>query len=177
MEYHCKYDSLVQPVELRDHPRNVNRHPRIQLDALVNFIRFSGWRHPVVVSNLSGFIVAGHARKMAAIELGCDCPVVYQDFESEAAERTFLHADNKLAELSNLDMPALDIEVLDLKSLDIPIEDFGFDILSTPAKEPEIKPVDDDGYGYFLVTAEDHCLERLIEALTSIDGVLWERKK
>jgi ParB-like chromosome segregation protein Spo0J len=128
MEYHCKHDALVDPKTLKDHPKNVNRHPKEQLDALINFIRFSGWRHPVVVSNLSGCIVAGHARKLAAIELTCDAPVVYQDFDTDEAERTFLHADNNLSELSEIDIEELTMEVVDLESAGIPVLDFGFEL-------------------------------------------------
>lgn len=126
MEYHCKYDELVEPADLLDHPRNHNNHPERQLAALEAFIRHSGWRHPAVVSKLSGKIVAGHARKEAAIRLGCQVPVVYQYFESDAEERTFLAADNKLAELAEMDVELLDVEILELEDLDVPIYDFGF---------------------------------------------------
>lgn len=132
IEVHCKYDEMVDPNTLVDHPRNCNKHPRRQLDALVEFIRHSGWRHAVVVSRLSGLIVAGHARKLAAIELGCKAPVVYQNFVNEAEERTFLAADNRLAELAEVDVEALNVEIKELEVLDIPVLNFGFDITESP---------------------------------------------
>jgi len=133
--YHCKFDELVDPSTLKDHPRNANRHPRRQLDALVKFIEFSGWRHPIVVSNLSGFIVAGHARKIAAIERGDLAPVEYQDFESEEAERAMLLADNHLAELADMDIKLQSIEIAELKSMDVPMESFGFAPKSRPSAD------------------------------------------
>lgn len=140
MEYHCKYDELVEPADLLDHPRNHNKHPERQLAALEAFIRHSGWRHPAVVSRLSGKLVAGHARKEAAIRLGCQVPVVYQDFESDAEERTFLAADNKLSELAEMDVELLEVELLELEALEVPIYDFGFDKRSDrhPESDKEI---------------------------------------
>ena len=84
------------------------------MDALILFIRRSGWRQPIVVSALSGLIVAGHARRIAAIELGCDCPVVHQEFETQTDELAFLLADNRLAELAVIDDDILqsDIDIL-----------------------------------------------------------------
>lgn len=153
LEYHCKYDELVAPSELKDNPRNANRHPKKQLSALVNFIRYSGWRHPVVVSKRSGLIVAGHARKIAALELRCDCPVVYQDFESDEAERTFLHADNKLAELAELDLVALDLEVFELAALAVPVFDFGFELSDQKSDEPgKIETVKSRPYNEMLIS-------------------------
>jgi ParB-like chromosome segregation protein Spo0J len=140
-EYHCKYDELVDPSTLVDHPRNVHKHPRRQIDALMKFIEFSGWRHPIVVSRLSGRIVAGHARKMAAIERGDLAPVVYQDFASEAAERAMLRADNRLAELAEIDFELEQIEIAELAALDVPVLDFGFEIKEeTEKSRKEIDP-------------------------------------
>jgi hypothetical protein len=192
-EYHCKYDELIDPAKLLDHPRNVNKHPRRQLDALSAVIwgqkrddgtrdvtHALGWRHSVVVSKRSGYIVMGHARKTVALEAGELVPVCYQDFASEADERAMLRADNRISELAELDIELEQLELAELAELDIPILDFGFEISNPQVKEPKevnVKPVDDDGYGHFEVTAEDHAIRKLIEVLTSIDGVCWERKK
>lgn len=172
MEYHCKYDELVAPSELKDNPRNANRHPKKQLSALVNFIRYSGWRHSVVVSKRSGLIVAGHARKIAALELNCDCPVVYQDFESDEAERTFLHADNKLAELAELDVVSLDLEIVDLASMDVPVLDFGFESgkidRSGSIDIPNIEIGDKIALEKITVFAEEHIKKEVIAKLREI---------
>lgn len=128
VKYHCKYDKLVTPEELTTHPRNANMHPEEQIDALCRFIRVSGFRQPVTVSNLSGCIVAGHARRLAAKRVGCDCPTVYQDFDTEADEVAFLLADNRLAELAVTDDDALqgNLDFLDEGGFDL--GDIGFDM-------------------------------------------------
>jgi hypothetical protein len=192
-EYHCKYDDLADPNTLVDHPRNHNKHPRRQLDALSAVIwgprvdgkrdesKALGWRHAVVVSNRSGFVTMGHARKTVAIEEGELVPVVYQDFASEALERVQLAADNKIAELAEMEIELLDIEVLELEALDMPMEDFGFykpsNETEKPKKDVNVKPVDDEGYAVFTVTVPEDSVERLIELITQIDGCMFERSK
>lgn len=136
IEYHCKYDELIDPSKLIDHPHNCNTHPRRQLDALVAYIRQTGWRHKVVVSKRSGYIVVGHGRKIAGIEIGCLVPVEYQDFADEAEERLHLAADNKLAELAEIKLDKLEIEVMELAQLDIPVFDFGFGNISSSETKP-----------------------------------------
>jgi hypothetical protein len=128
IEYHCKYDELVDPDKLKPHPKNANMHPEEQIDALCRFIRVSGFRQPVTVSNLSGFIVAGHARRVASKRIGCKAPVVYQDFESEADELAYLLADNRLAELAVTDDTILqsNLDFLDDSGFDL--ADIGFDM-------------------------------------------------
>lgn len=58
----CAYDKLVKVEELIPHPKNPNTHPQSQIKILAQNIRYHGWRHPIVVSKLSGYIVAGHGR-------------------------------------------------------------------------------------------------------------------
>lgn len=105
---HCRYDAMVPLSELKPHPRNPNTHPKRQLELLSDILRKQGWRAPVVVSNRSGFIVAGHARRLAAEIAGFDiAPVNYQDFDSDEREIEHLLADNRIAELSETSDAAL----------------------------------------------------------------------
>ena len=108
IEVWCTYDKLVKVDELIPHPKNPNTHPESQIKILAQNIRYHGWRHPIVVSKLSGYIVAGHGRLEAAKELGVSIvPVEYQDFSSEDNELAVLVGDNRLAELSSLDLNSL----------------------------------------------------------------------
>lgn len=130
IEYHCKYDDLAEPDDLKPHPRNANMHPEEQVDALSRFIRVSGFRQPVTVSNRSGFIVAGHARRVAAKRIGCKAPVVYQDFETDVDELAFLLADNRLAELAITDDEKLHSGIEFLEDNEYDFEDSGLESLS-----------------------------------------------
>jgi len=117
----CEYSKLADPGELRDHPRNPHKHPQKQIKALAANIKQFGWRHPIVVSKLTGHIGAGHGRKLAAIELGCKAPVDEQDFKTEDDELAVLLADNLIPELAEMDKELLKAN----KDL---IEEAGFDL-------------------------------------------------
>jgi len=108
IEVWCSYDKLVKVEELIPNPKNPNTHPQNQIKILAQNIRYHGWRHPITVSKLSGYVVAGHGRLEAAKELGVSIvPVEYQDFASEDNELAVLVGDNRLAELSSLDLNGL----------------------------------------------------------------------
>ena len=102
---YCAHDKITDTDALVGNPRNPNKHPKDQITALAKIIKRQGWRHPIVVSNRSGFVVKGHGRLLAAKELGVSAvPVDYQDYESEASEYADLMADNKIQEFSELDI-------------------------------------------------------------------------
>lgn len=102
---YCAHDKITDTDALVGNPRNPNKHPKEQISALAKIIKRQGWRHPIVVSNRSGFVVKGHGRLLAAKELGAkQVPVDYQDYESEASEYADLMADNKIQEFSELDL-------------------------------------------------------------------------
>lgn len=105
---HCAHDKLVPLAKLKPHPKNPNTHPKAQVDLLAEIIRRQGWRAPVVVSKRSGFVVAGHGRLLAAKAAGLKvAPVNFQDFQSDEAELEHLLADNRIAELAEMDTGAL----------------------------------------------------------------------
>lgn len=112
---YCAHTDVVATDSLIENPRNPNRHPEDQIIALAKIIRHQGWRNPIVVSRRSGFVVKGHGRLLAARMLGLEeVPVDYQDYENEAAEWADMVADNKIAELSNMDEDELNAIIREL---------------------------------------------------------------
>ncbi|MBP2629873.1 MAG: hypothetical protein H6Q70_501 [Firmicutes bacterium] len=104
IKIHCAYTELVDTITLIPNPRNPNQHPKKQIELLAKIIKDQGWRAPITVSNLSGFVVRGHGRLMAAKLLGVEkVPIDRQDYESEAEEWADLIADNRIAELADID--------------------------------------------------------------------------
>ena len=102
---HCSYQKMVAIGQLNPNPENPNTHPVAQVNKLAAIIKAHGWRHPITVSNRSGFIVSGHCRRAAAEKLGLKtCPCDYQDFKSKAEERAVLVADNIIGEFSEMDV-------------------------------------------------------------------------
>ena len=101
---HCAFDKMVAIEDLKPNPRNPNTHPKEQIELLAEIIKRTGWRSPITVSTNSGLIVKGHGRLMAAELLGCKTvPVDFQDYENESLELADLMADNRIAELSEID--------------------------------------------------------------------------
>ena len=129
----CSSDRLILLSDLRPHPKNRNTHSDGQISRLAKLFEFQGVRHPIIVSNLSGRIVAGHARLAAAQFIGMtEFPVDYQDFENEEQEYAFLVADNAIAEWATLDLAGINADLQDLGpdfDLDqLGIKDFTLDI-------------------------------------------------
>lgn len=100
----CAHDAIVDIDKLIPNPKNPNKHPKEQIELLGRIIKATGWRQPITVSNRSGFIVKGHGRLFAARAAGLTAaPVDYQEYASEAEEYADLVADNRLAELAEMD--------------------------------------------------------------------------
>ena len=105
---YCAFDEIVDVGNIKPNPKNPNQHPEDQIELLGKIIQVQGWRAPVTVSTLSGLVVRGHGRLMAAKEVGLSqVPVDYQHYESEDDELADLLADNKIAELSEIDAKML----------------------------------------------------------------------
>ena len=101
---YCCFDKIVKLQDLKPNPKNPNKHPDEQIGKLAKVIKGNGWRNPITVSKLSGLIVKGHGRLLAAQKLRLkEVPVEYQEYESDAAELADLMADNRIAELSKND--------------------------------------------------------------------------
>ena len=107
---------LVSPDELKPHPGNPNSHSEEQIRILKKIVSHHGWRWGVIVSNRSGYIVAGHARVLAAKRLKTMVPVTHQDFSTEADEVAFMLADNRIQELSTMDMASVNAGLIALDS-------------------------------------------------------------
>ena len=124
---HCAFDRLEDVVKLVPHPANPNKHPDQQIAILARIIRAQGWRSPIVVSKRSGFIVAGHGRSQAAALLQVqEAPVNFQDFATEADELAHLLADNRIAELADMDEKALQDALTSLRDMGGDIDLAGF---------------------------------------------------
>jgi len=127
MDIKCEFKELVDIIKLVPNPKNPNKHSDKQIDLLQRLIRHQGWRHPIIVSNRSGFVCAGHGRLLAAIKMGQNqVPVDYQDFDSEAEEYQFMVSDNTIQEMAELDLAMLNTDVLDFGP------DFDLDMLGIP---------------------------------------------
>lgn len=146
VEVWCAHERLVPVAELKPNPRNPNTHPDGQIALLAKNIQYFGWRHPITVSERSGFIVAGHGRLMAAQKLGVQLvPVDFQNFASEDEELAVLVSDNRIAELAETDEDELKALIKELDG-QIDLDLTGFDAVSIeelfpPEAQDEDNPV------------------------------------
>lgn len=129
-------DIKIVPIEhLVQNPKNNNKHPEEQIERLAKLIEYQGFRNPIVISNRTGFMVAGHGRLEAAKMIGMkEVPVMYQDFENEAQEYAYLTSDNAIAAWAELDLSKVNMEMLDLGP------DFDLDMLGL--KDFVVEPLD-----------------------------------
>jgi len=156
MKILCKYDELLPLHKIIPNPKNPNEHSTDSTDFLAKNIDYQGIRWPIIISNRSGFIAAGHGRLYAAQQLKyASFPVVYQDFETEAQEYEFLVADNKLAEFSSTnedlvlkalkDLPEIKIDMLAMPGLEDSIEDD--QVKEGQTEDDAVPEVEDNPYG------------------------------
>jgi hypothetical protein len=77
--------------------KNARTHTDAQVAAIVASIKEWGWTTPALVGE-DGGLIAGHARVLAARQLGiANIPVMVAAGWSEAQKRAYVLADNQLA--------------------------------------------------------------------------------
>ena len=147
----CAYDELLDIGKAVPNPKNPNTHPKAQIELLAKIIRAQGWRQPITISNRSGLIVKGHGRLEAAILLGQDqVPVDFQNYATEAEEIADLTADNRLAELAEMNNTMLADILADFDTGEMPLELTGYteedlaSIIDAIAGEEDAEPNDQD---------------------------------
>lgn len=151
---------LVDINHLVLNPKNNNKHPKEQIDRLTKLVEFQGFRNPVIVSNRTGFVVAGHGRIEAAKKLKMkQVPVIYQDFDSEAQEYAYMTSDNAIASWAELDLSMVNSEMLDLGP------DFDIDLLGI--KDFVIEPIEK-----FEPQADEDDVPEVVHPITR-KGDLW----
>lgn len=131
----AKSITIVPTKELTPNPVNRNKHSKEQIEHLAAQYEYQGMRNPIVVSNQSGLIVAGHGRLLAAKKAGLkEVPVSFQDFVTPEQEYAYGVADNGTALWAELDLsginadiqelgPDFDIDMLGLKNFKIDISE------------------------------------------------------
>lgn len=163
IKIHCKYDELISVKKLKDHPHNRNKHGSDQIERLADLYKYQGVRHPIIVSKLSGHIVAGHGRKLAAIRAGIkQMPVVYQDFESSEQEYAFIQSDNAISLWAELDLSGINADLEDLGP-DFDLDMLGIKNFTLDFAEKELEPKEakSESFNEKIITCP-HCDESFV---------------
>jgi DNA modification methylase len=112
--------------DLIPYERNARTHSPAQIDKLCRLIKEFGWTNPMLVAGKH--ILAGHARREAAVKLGMDViPVIDLSHLNAAQRRACILADNRAALDAGWDDGLLSEELLDLKGLGFDLDLTGFD--------------------------------------------------
>lgn len=123
---------------------NNPRDNRLAIEDVANSIKEYGFTSPILV-NEEMVILAGHTRREAAILAGLDSvPYIIIDGLTEAQQKAYRLADNKLSELSIWDEDLLKQELEDLMSEDYDISLTGFTDVDLSGLFPEEDPVKDE---------------------------------
>jgi DNA modification methylase len=112
--------------EIVEYQNNPKKHPQNQIDKLKKSIKENGFVNPILL-NKENVIIAGHGRLKASKELNLSAvPVIWLEHLSEAQQKAFRIADNKLTE-SEWDDELLKIEFEGLEELEFDTDLTGFD--------------------------------------------------
>lgn len=115
---------LVNVSEIQRHPKNPKSHPQDQIDRLAFIIQTLGFTKPLIISNNTGYLLAGHGALEAAIKAGMKAvPCMFQDFDDEDEEFAVLTSDNAIGMWGEIDLGMVNASLGDLSP------DFNIDLL------------------------------------------------
>jgi len=122
---HAKIELLATTL-LWENPDNARTHSPRQIAQLSAAIKQFGWLVPIVC-DADLMILAGHARWHAAKKLKlAEVPVIRADHLSELDKRAFALGENRLAELSGIDVKKLQKEIDALFHSNFNLETIGY---------------------------------------------------
>lgn len=170
MNIKSKSIEMVDTSAIIPNPKNANRHSIEQIKRLEKLIEYQGFRNPLIVSNRTGFLIAGHGRLEAATNIGIEkLPVIRQDFKDEAQEYAYLISDNEISRWAELDKQAVieDMALLDLDIEMLAVE--GFDNFDSDEIElPELNSGDKEPYQQKTFTLHDSQADTVDAAIKKI---------
>ena len=178
--------SLVQLVPIDDltlDPRNARAHSRRNLDAIIGSLKRFGQQKPIIADK-DNVVRAGNGVLRAAKLSGWTEIAVYST-GLEAEEATaFAVADNRVAELSEWDVPMLAEAIEDASDAGISFDALGFTdeelnkILSDAVPEPDFGEDDDDELpeGEGVPTSTIRLVQVFLSPEQHEQFNLWERK-
>ena len=125
--------TLVQSIEswpvdrLVAFANNARTHSDTQIAQIASSIREFGFVNPILVGT-DNVIIAGHARALAARQLGLEnVPVIVLEHLTAVQRRALVLADNRLALSAGWDEELLQLELAALRDEDFDLELLGFD--------------------------------------------------
>lgn len=139
MQKECVKVELVSLSKIKPYKKNNRKHPKNQVDKLAKQIEAHGFDQPIVVDK-DFVIIKGHCRALSAKQLGLKVvPVVVRDDLTPEQCNAARIADNKLSELAEIDVEALQLELDTLKAIDFDLDLTAFDSWNAEEIKEETK--------------------------------------
>lgn len=130
---------MIPISEIKPYKRNAKKHPKEQIDQIINSIKAFGMNDPIGVWGKSNIIVEGHGRYLALREMGENgpVPVIHLDNLTDEQRKAYALAHNKLTMNTDFDFDLLQMEMADLSAF-FDMADFGFVEFEEEEKPKEI---------------------------------------
>lgn len=114
--------------DIKEYDNNSKLHPEWQIEQIARSISEFGFNDPIAI-NKDKQIIEGHGRYLACKKLGINkVPCIVLEGLTEAQERAYIIAHNKLTMNTDFDLEKLKYELNALKFEDVDLEITGFDI-------------------------------------------------
>jgi len=116
IRFHESLAPLMEPIgHVRQHPDNPNNG---DVDAIATSMQINGVFTPVIAQQSTGYILAGNHRYAALLMLNqTQIPVVWLNVDDTQARKIML-ADNRTAQLAEIDLMALGEMLEEMNALD-----------------------------------------------------------
>lgn len=119
----------MRPIDsIIPYARNAKIHSGDQVARIRGSLREFGFVRPLLIDG-AGNLISGHGTLEAARAEGMEAvPCVVVEGLSDTQRRAYIHADNKLAELSTWDEELLGLDLAELSQSDLDMQGLGFDM-------------------------------------------------
>lgn len=119
---------------LTPYKNNAKKHPKKQIEQIMNSIREFGMNDPIGIWGNNNIIVEGHGRYLACKKLGMtEVPCIRLDNLTDEQRKAYTLAHNKVAE-SEFDWDMVELEMDDIN---IDMEQFGFEFVDEEEEHKE----------------------------------------
>ncbi|SCW95589.1 ParB/Srx family N-terminal domain-containing protein [Ancylobacter rudongensis] len=153
---------------------NAKKHPKEQVKKLAQAITKFGWTQPIVV-DVDGVIIAGHGRRLAALELKLTkVPVIHRADLTKAEADALRLADNRVAS-TDYDQALIQDELRrladELEGSQITLLDIGFDEKELEFTMSDLGEVNDDFFVEDVGEAVEQQKKENAKAIEATDDV------
>ena len=126
---------------LTPYEKNAKKHPKEQVQTIIDSIREFGMLDPIGVWGPTNLIVEGHGRLLACKKLGHKTvPVIRLDRLTDEQRRAYALVHNKTTMNSDFDTDLLNTELSDIVDIDMSLYGFDLDLDTAEVQEDDFEP-------------------------------------